>query len=151
MHNNSVPKNKNRRTASLHFYSCAIRLLSILSIKTIPLFIRNSVRPFLCRSYCSPLTPVPLPRCPDPSVQAPDPCGWRDAEDRLFHTCRTSRSISPFLRPSNPFPMHFYMVVGSVNVVFVPQCEVLRNVYASRARHTIPTAGTAILYSALQI
>ena len=48
-------------------------------------------------------------------------------------------------------PFIFYMVVGSVNVVFVPQCEVLRNVYASRARHTIPTAGTAILYSALQI
>lgn len=62
-----------------------------------------------CAAGCAsaPLTPVPLPRCPDPSVQAPDPCGWRDAEDRLFHTCRTSRSISPFLRPSNPFPMHF--------------------------------------------
>ena len=49
------------------------------------------------------------------------------------------------------FPCIFYMVVGSVNVVFVPQCEVLRNIYASRSRHTIPTAGTAILYSALQI
>ena len=147
MHNNSVPKNKNRRTASLHFYSCAIRLLSILSIKTIPLFIRNSVRPFLCRSYCSPLTPVPLPRCPDPSVQAPDPCGWRDAEDRLFHTCRTSRSISPFLRPSNPFPMPF------LHGRRFRKCGICSTVRSSAEylRHTIPTAGTAILYSALQI